>query len=154
MTASSVAELIDALGVTPEDLAALKGVRLVWKKLEALRLKAEKGTPKDLAAYKELLEKNLVAARKNQPTEDPEQASKGFWAWYVSCAQELGVPAIEEARGSSHSAWCEKWLISEYQGLDAAISRTIEMPSQVNFEEAKSAANKMLRAYVEAFEKT
>lgn len=152
MTANTIADIHDALGVTPEDLTALKAVRLVWKKLESSRLKAEKGQAKDLVAYRDLLQKNLVAARKVQAVPDAEQASKGFWDWYQGQLETRGVERLERLRGSGHQHWCEKWLKTEYDAFSAAIARTVLLPSQVNFEEAKGAAEAMLQAYATAFQ--
>lgn len=154
MSANTTTAVQRALGATEEELSALKAVRLVWKKLETLRLKAEKGTDRELTAYKELLEQNLVSVRKALVPDDFESLAKGFWEWYGARTIELGIAGIERNRGKEHQEWCGRWLPAEFSAFCAAISKTIETPSQVNFEEAKIATDKMLRAYVEAFEKT
>lgn len=153
MPTSSVVEIHAALGYTEADAATLKKVKRIWQKLESYRLRAEKGDGQALRSYSDLLSKSLVSARHVRAVEDVEAVSMSFWAWYGQECADLKIHATELARGSDHMTWCEKWLPEVYKAFSDAIDRTVDLPSQQNFDEAKVAGAKMLRAYVEAFEK-
>lgn len=152
MAATSVVDIHSELGYTDADEQALRKVRAVWKKLEMFKLKAQKGDRQSLQSYREFLQKSLVSARLMQALPDVQQASSEFWAWYGGECERLSIPVLERNRGSYHQAWSEKWLKAEYKAFDEAMGRFLEMPSQMNLDEARTAAGKLLQAYVEAFE--
>jgi thiaminase len=153
MSEESVVQVEGDLGFAPKDAEVLKGVRLIWQKLQKLRQQALKDE-RYVKQYKDLLAKGIAQARAQQPAEaedDIVQEARLFWDWYVGECQRLGIAAMEENRGSSHQAWCEKWLSGKYAAFAGAIDRTVEQPTQQHYDEAKAKASAMLKAYVEAF---
>jgi hypothetical protein len=152
ITATSVEQVHEQLAYTEADATALRKVKRIWAKLETSKAKASKGDPVAIKGYFETLQKSLGQARLQQPVPNVEQESVSFWAWYEQECSSLKVTEFEVNRGGGHLAWCEKWLPAERKEFDAAISRIVEMPSYQNFAEAKLAATKMLRAYVETLQ--
>ncbi len=146
---SDVTSLQSFLGCTPEDLEALKKVKLVWQRLEALRRKAEKD-PTELPAYRDLLEKSLTQARLIIPVDDVEAEAAAFWKWYDSECGGRQISEIEQRRGVSHQEWCAKWLAPEWTAFAESVKRTVDLPSAVNFSDLRGCALRMLQAYVEA----
>jgi hypothetical protein len=142
-----------SLGLTEKDIEALKGVRLVWQKLQKLRqnaLKDEKFTKQ----YTDLLAKSLAQARAQMPAEDEDSVirlSQGFWEWYDAQCCEHHVGDLESKRGGSHLAWCEKWLPTLYKDYDFAIQQFINNPSQQQLDRLKVKSKLLLEAYVSAF---
>jgi hypothetical protein len=142
-----------SLGLTEKDIDALKGVRLVWQKLQKLRqaaIKDEKFTKQ----YSDLLAKSLAQARSQMPGEDEEgilRLSQGFWEWYETQCRECNVRELEERRGSPHMAWCQKWLPVPYKDYDFAIQQFINSPSQQQLDRLKIKSKLLLDAYVSAF---
>jgi hypothetical protein len=151
MISSGITEIHKTLGYSQPDEDALRKVRNIWKKLETLRAKAAKDDPAALRAYRELLEKSLVAARQVQQVEDPLEANNEFWAWYAKRCEELGTAELESRRGRSHQGWMQQWQPAKYMLWEQAVIRMMEDPTPISFQEAKDASDKMLRAYVEAF---
>jgi hypothetical protein len=155
MSIESVSQIESDLGITQADTEVLKGVRLVWQKLQKLRMQAAKDD-KQLAPYREMLTRTLEQARAQQaPVEDDqvEQQSQEFWKWYEDQCAAAGVSQLEAARGMHHMAWCEKWLSASYLDFEKAIGNVVNMPSQLHFEDAKAKATALLQAYVGAITK-
>lgn len=151
MSASGITDIHKMLGYTPDDEAALKKVRNVWKKLESFRAKATKDDPAALRAYREFLEKSLAAARQVQVVEDPTQAHREFWDWLEILKADQGVADLEGRRGKLMADWMQKVYPSKYALWLDAVNRMLEEPTPANFQEARNASEKMLRTYVEAF---
>jgi hypothetical protein len=149
MSLEVVQNLEEELSYGPEDQQILKGIRLVWQRLDKLRQQAARDD-KYLPAYRDLLTKSLMQARAQQPVDDPEAIAKEFWFWYDQQCVALGVARLERARGSDHQAWCEKWLPEDYRRFVGRVALTVEEPSQQRFEELREAAGRMLKAYTEA----
>jgi hypothetical protein len=154
MTANSVEEVHVELGYTEADIASLRKVKRIWLKLETAKAKASKGDQHALRSYSELLSKSLVQARQTQPVPDVEVESHKFWNWYSEQCEALDVRRLEIRRGIDHQLWSEKWLPAEHKEFSASLIRTIEMPSYQNFAECRTAASKMLRAYIETLKDT
>src|SRR5690242_916104 len=108
MSVESVAQVEQDLGLTPEDTDTLKGVRLVWQKIQKLRGQAVRDD-KFLGQFKDILSRSLVQARAQQAPESEDDIvvkTQEFWQWYEDYTKHLGVPAKERDRGSSHQDWC------------------------------------------------
>jgi hypothetical protein len=148
-----IEQIESSLGLTEKDVDALKGVRLVWQKLQKLRqaaIKDEKFTKQ----YSDLLAKSLAQARSQMPGEDEDsilRLSQGFWEWYEAQCRECNVRELEERRGSHHMAWCQKWLPVPYKDYDFAIQQFINSPSQQQLDRLKIKSKLLLDAYVSAF---
>ena len=151
MDSSILSEVHKILGYTPSDEAALKKVRNVWKKLEQLRAKASKDDAGAVRAYREFLEKSLGPARLAQELHDVAGATREFWDWYDQRCRELGISELESRRGMDHQEWMARWHTPVYQTFVEALTRVIDNPTPLNFQETRDASEKMLRAYVEAF---
>jgi hypothetical protein len=152
MTYTSVSEVQKAVGFTEADAAALKKVRLVWQRLEALRRKAETDSTQ-LVPYYDTLEKSLAQARRQTPLhDDPTTDAQKFWNWYAEQCSLLNVPDIEQRRGSGHQSWCEKWLPAVYKEFAEAVQRVIELPTEQGYSDLQEVSLKMLKAYVGAIQ--
>jgi hypothetical protein len=151
MSSSDIDLVHKAVGYTDSDAAALRQVRAVWKKLEAMRSKASKGEPRALTAYREFLEKSIIAARQVQALPDATRATSEFWAWYIGECERLGVTVLERDRGLCHAAWSEKWLKTEYAAFEKAYGRFVETATPQGLNDIKGTATRLLQAYVEAF---
>lgn len=156
MAHSDIAAIQESLGLTPAEIEALKQIRLVWQRLEALRKQADRDAAYR-GKYHDLLLSSLTRIRMQQPLPDEQiiETCRRFWAWYADECESLGISghgslSKEVCRGCHHLAWCEKWLPTEYVKFTAALDRTIVLPSQHNFDRLKEVAAEMLRAYVGA----
>ncbi len=152
MSVESVTQVETDLAVTQADTEVLRGVRLVWQKLQKLR-QAALSDDKKVSAYRELLERGLAQARAQMaPVEEVsvEQKCREFWDWYEVQCRELGISELEQRRGRPHAEWSEKWLPEVYAAFSAAIGRVVDMPSQLHFDDARVKATALLKAYVGA----
>lgn len=154
MSAESVAQVEQDLGYTQRDAEVLKGVKLVWQKLQKLRGQAVKDD-KYLTQFRETLSRSITQARAHQaPEQDDDVAAKAqaFWGWYDGRVKELGVPAKERDRGLPHQEWCAKWCATEWNAFYLAYDRVVSQPSELHFEQAKQKAEAMLKKYVGIFD--
>jgi hypothetical protein len=154
MSTEAVESVEVELGLNGADTEILKGVRLVWQKLQKMRSQALRDD-KHVATYRDLLIRSLTQARAQLPPDDAEAVrakADQFWRWYGQRCTTLGVYDKEFSRGSSHQAWCERWLTSYWKAFEEALVKTLELPTEQNYERVQTKAEAMLRAYVGIFE--
>jgi hypothetical protein len=140
------------LGVTPEDLAALKQIRRVWSRIEELKKKAVDTA--GVKAYKTYMQKCLTQARAAKPVEDFDQLcvmGMEFRDHFDMEYHRLNIYHIESLRWPQPAwLWIQKHMPKEWDAVNAATKLWTDSPSRQTLDDAKRIVTKTLEDFVNA----